>query len=680
MAKTLEISPKGPTAAPTAPVDPLDIIVDLLPVGLHNRPGTAIRPTTLTIHNTDNANPGADAAAHNRYIRGADAVHREVSWHFTVDDKSIYQHLPVNEMGWHASAANGSSLGIEICMHKGMDESAAYDRAARLCIFLGAQLAIPMPAGLRQHHDWMKKNCPSVLRSRPGGWQSFLDRVSYWGEARNKGMQAANFTMALPAPTPSFNRGGDRAVLTAISRHFSEHSKAVALTAQARPIPAGDPITFATSSATTRYWPIVTRHPRAMEVNALLVGGGVAGTNASRQFLANRIGNRFHCAIDLYGSEGDDVVVVEDGKIVNFYPFYEGTNALIVQHGGYVVNYGEVAPNSLSRLGLAIGSRVSAGQRIGTIGRLNMLHFETYSSGTTRNYSWPRTSPRPARLRNPSQLLLDLVATANQLDPDHAVPGTESIAGAGKEAVSASRLARPSSLPPMDAADWHGFGTGTREWRYDERGLSTRENGVVTQQRWDRDLDTMHRIMQCMGSALLAASAKQGIPPALLMMTVATETHIYKAANFTGPNTFRWEAHVPNSDVRPPSRGDYSAGPMQSLGTTARWVLRSKGKEYGLAYKPFELAPVYREKPNPKPATHPLYDYAANLDIGAAEIRIRLGTSGLDPIFVAAAYNSGGLYENQHSPWGLRATGDHLDRSAKWYGDACACLIGMGIV
>ncbi len=669
MAKTVKTTPKGPA--------PLDIIVDLLPVDLHNRPGTAIRPTTLTIHNTDNANPGADAAAHNRYIRGADAVHREVSWHFTVDDKSIYQHLPVNEMGWHANAANASSLGIEICMHEGMDEDVAYDRAARLCVFLGAQLAIPMPGGLRQHHDWTGKNCPSVLRGRPDGWQSFLDRVSHWEDGRTKGMQAANFTMASPAPKPAIGRGNDKAVLAAIGSHFAEHSKAVALAAQARPIPTDDPIAFATSSAIIRYWPIVTRHPRAMEVNTLLADGGVAGTNASRQFLANRNGNRFHCAIDLYGSEGDDVVAIEDGRIVHFYPFYEGTNALIVQHGGYVVNYGEVAPNSLSRLGLAIGSRVSAGQRIGTIGRLNMLHFETYSDGTTRNYSWPQTSPRPASLRNPGQLLLDLTATAIRLDPDHAVPGTESVAATGLYAVSTPLL---PSLPPMDAADWHSVENGTREWRYDERGLSTRENGVVTRQRWDSDLDTMHRIMQCMGTELLAASAKQGIPPALLMMTVATETHIYKADDFTGPNTFRWEAHVSNSDAEPPTRGDYSAGPMQSLGTTARWVLRSKGEEYGLAYEPFKLAPVYHPKPDPKPAKHPLYDYAANLDIGAAEIRIRLGMSGLDPIFVAAAYNSGGLYESQHSPWGLRVTGDHLERAAKWYADACACLIGMGIV
>ncbi|TSE13544.1 peptidoglycan DD-metalloendopeptidase family protein [Mesorhizobium intechi] len=660
---------------------PLGIIVDLLPPGFPTRPGTHIRPTTLTIHNTDNASPGADAAAHNRYIRGADAIARKVSWHFTVDDRTIYQHLPIYEKGWHAGPANATSVGIEICMHRGMNEAAAYDRAAKLCVFLGTQLGIAMPQGLRQHHDWTGKNCPRVLRSRPDGWQGFLDRVAALRRgARASTVPDVTFLSASTASAEAYEAaaGGEDA-LTEIDRHFAEHAEDTP--AQALPIPAGDPIAFAVSTAAETYWPVVTRHPRAMEVNSRLADGGTSGGNASRRFMADRNGGaRYHCAIDLYCSQGDAVVAVEDGRIVNFYPFYQGTNALLVQHAGHVVNYGEVAPNSLTALGLRIGDRVRAGQRIGTIGRLNMLHFETYASGTTRNYSWPQSSPRPSRLRNPSQLLLNLAVSAERLDTDQSVSRVSVIAPESVKTLSAPAIAfAPAAIPAMDQKDWHSFGNGMREWRYDERGLDTREHGVITKQRWEQSLDTMRKIMEYMGVELLAASAKHGIPPALLMMTVATETHIYKAQKFTGPETFRWEAHVQNDDVNPPTLGDYSAGPMQSLGTTARWIIRAKGAEYGLHYMPFEIAPVYPAKPDPRPADHPLYSYAANLDLGAAEIRIRLGKSGLDPIFVAAAFNAGGLYKSPHSPWGLRTYGDHLDRAAKWYGDACDYLIEIGV-
>lgn len=681
--RTKQAEPPTRVRRSAASGNPLGITVDLLPPGFPTRPGTIIRPTTLTIHNTDNASPGAGAKAHNRYIRSRDAAARRVSWHFTVDDNDIYQHLPINEVGWHAhAAANASSIGIEICMHRGMDEEAAYDRAARLCAFLSMQLGIAMPAGLRQHHDWTGKNCPSVLRGRPDGWRMFQARVaSYTRGSRRQATPGVSFAAA------TRTAAGDQPLETddefaSIDHHFAAHADSAApATEQALPIPTGDPIAFAASTAAITYWPVVTRHSRALEVNTRLVGGETSGANTSRRFLADRSGGaRYHCAIDLYCSEGDGVVAVEDGKIVNFYHFYQNTYALLVQHDGYVINYGEVAPNSLSALGLRIGDRVNAGQRIGTIGRLNMLHFETYSSGTTKNYSWPKANPRPGRLRNPSQLLLNLAASAERLDPDQAVMPRIAERREGVRTISMPSIVfTPASVPSMDEKGWHVFGEGVREWRYDERGLAIRQNGDVTQQRWEESLDTMRKMIDYMGEPLLAASAKHGIPPALLMMTVATETHIYKNYKFTGPKTFRWEAHVANDDVDPASLGDYSAGPMQSLGTTARWVIRSKGEQYGLGYDPFAVAPVYPARPDPKPAHHPLYDLATNLDLGAAEIRIRLHKSGLDPILVAAAFNAGGLYGSAHSSWGLRAHGDHLDRAAKWYGDACAYLIEIGV-
>ena len=47
----------------------LNIVQDFIPPTHSNRPGTRLRPTHITIHNTDNTNPGADARAHARYVK-----------------------------------------------------------------------------------------------------------------------------------------------------------------------------------------------------------------------------------------------------------------------------------------------------------------------------------------------------------------------------------------------------------------------------------------------------------------------------------------------------------------------------------------------------------------------------------------------------------------------------------
>lgn len=155
----------------------LQIVRDFLPVTNANRPRKRLRPAHITIHNTGNPNPGADAAAHARYMKSEEAQARQVSWHFTVDDRTVIQSLPESEIGWHAGPGNASSLGVEICMHEGMDEAKAYERAALLVAVLARKHGIPLPDGIRQHHDWTGKDCPAVLRARPNSWNDFLKQV-----------------------------------------------------------------------------------------------------------------------------------------------------------------------------------------------------------------------------------------------------------------------------------------------------------------------------------------------------------------------------------------------------------------------------------------------------------------------------------------------------------------------
>src|SRR5690606_33497523 len=120
--------------------------------------------------------------------------------------------------------------------------------------------------------------------------------------------------------------------------------------------------------------------------------------------------------------------------------------------------------------------------------------------------------------------------------------------------------------------------------------------------------------------------------PALILMTIATETASARVHGFTGPATFRWEPHVLNRDIAPTFRGTYSAGPMQILATTARDLIATRGADYGLNYASLATAPALRQRPPTVPAALPLYDARTNVDLGAAVIRRQLRLTGNDPI------------------------------------------------
>ena len=178
----------------------LNIIVDLIPRTNSNRPGTPLHPTKITIHNTDNDEPGADARAHARYMKGSDAQHRQVSWHFSVDDQSVYQSLPVDEVGWHAGnrEGNASSIGIEICQNRGIDQEAANDRAAKLAALMLDELQIELDGNVVQHNKWSGKNCPALLRNPSSGWTDFLEKVERYHRSISANVFGNNHRFAIP--------------------------------------------------------------------------------------------------------------------------------------------------------------------------------------------------------------------------------------------------------------------------------------------------------------------------------------------------------------------------------------------------------------------------------------------------------------------------------------------------
>jgi murein DD-endopeptidase MepM/ murein hydrolase activator NlpD len=111
-------------------------------------------------------------------------------------------------------------------------------------------------------------------------------------------------------------------------------------------------------------------------------------TTGIRRFGANRSsGRRAHAGCDLYFPQGTWIHAVTEGVVTRgpVY-FYNGTYALEVDHGGFVLRYGEVQAITVVRE----GDRVEAGQPIARVGRLvgvnvpsDMLQLEMFDKSAS---------------------------------------------------------------------------------------------------------------------------------------------------------------------------------------------------------------------------------------------------------------------------------------------------------
>ena len=92
-----------------------ELIVDIISDKYkYNRPGVLKESTEyITIHDTASAAPSAGTKAHNNWIHSManDSENRNsVSWHYTIGDKDIYQHIPLDEVAYHAGDGTGEKL------------------------------------------------------------------------------------------------------------------------------------------------------------------------------------------------------------------------------------------------------------------------------------------------------------------------------------------------------------------------------------------------------------------------------------------------------------------------------------------------------------------------------------------------------------------------------------------
>ena len=191
----------------------LTIQEDIISDWRRNRPGRDTNPGAyITIHETGNAAKGADAAAHGAYL-DSDAGERDmVSWHYTVDDNAIVQHLPDYETAYHAGdgkdgPGNTTSIGIEICVNAGGDFEAAKANAAALVRLLMEEHGIDIEHVV-QHNHWNGKDCPKTIRATTGAWEAFL--VLCNGEPVDAELSAAVDKLAAKGliNSPDYWKGG----------------------------------------------------------------------------------------------------------------------------------------------------------------------------------------------------------------------------------------------------------------------------------------------------------------------------------------------------------------------------------------------------------------------------------------------------------------------------------------
>lgn len=148
----------------------------------HNKSARTATIKYIVIHDTQNANKGADAEAHFKYFNGGN---RNSSADFFVDNKKILQ---INDYTKYATwqvgdgkgkygITNQNSIGVEICINSDGDYEKAVANAIKLTKHLMKELDIPAERVVR-HYDASRKNCPASMSGNNWAvWSDFKEKI-----------------------------------------------------------------------------------------------------------------------------------------------------------------------------------------------------------------------------------------------------------------------------------------------------------------------------------------------------------------------------------------------------------------------------------------------------------------------------------------------------------------------
>jgi N-acetylmuramoyl-L-alanine amidase len=137
----------------------------------------------VVAHWTANLNKGATARANRHYFEITD---RFASAHYIVDDHTILQCIPDNELGYHVGGnyytpaaqaiqenltPNYFLIGVEMCVNSDGDWNKTYQHAADLYAHLLRKYQLTT-ANLYRHFDITGKDCPKMMLDE-AAWSQF---------------------------------------------------------------------------------------------------------------------------------------------------------------------------------------------------------------------------------------------------------------------------------------------------------------------------------------------------------------------------------------------------------------------------------------------------------------------------------------------------------------------------
>lgn len=132
----------------------------------------------ITNHNTANSDPTAGDELHAQWLQNVEnADEQYVSVHLFVDQDSITQTIPMDEVTYNAGDGSGDgnrkTISIEICENANVLK--AEDNAKKLN---AAVILTYSKLKLYKHQDWSGKYCPHIILDRANGWINFIADVN----------------------------------------------------------------------------------------------------------------------------------------------------------------------------------------------------------------------------------------------------------------------------------------------------------------------------------------------------------------------------------------------------------------------------------------------------------------------------------------------------------------------
>lgn len=192
--------------------------IKLIEPSRSNRP-SANKVEYITIHETGNYAKGANALSHADYLNSTAAENDKVSWHYTVDDSMVVQHIPDGEIAWHSGTTKGNqvSIGIEICVNSDGDFEKALKNAAELVKSLLEKHNLTIDKVV-QHYFWNGKDCPKTIRAT-GRWNEFLGMIT--GEKSRYEVKDSIHFVYIPIPNFKIMKWDKSKRTTAVKNYFN---------------------------------------------------------------------------------------------------------------------------------------------------------------------------------------------------------------------------------------------------------------------------------------------------------------------------------------------------------------------------------------------------------------------------------------------------------------------------